>query len=98
MEDNLNVDVATIAAWACKKKITISHEKSQVTYFTSIREENDVHPQVFYEGALIKLEEKNPRWLGLDADPHFTLNAAMKNKLSHIPSRAKVIKATTGAD
>ena len=94
IENVLNKDMVTIAAWAKRKSLTISSEKSQVTFFSPDRKESYVHPQIFYEGSLIKLE-RNPKILGLILDPHFTFSAHLKSSLSKIPSRSKVIKAIT---
>jgi hypothetical protein len=90
----LNHDMHVIAAWAKRKGLKISPEKSQVTFFMPDRRESFVHPQIFFEGELIKLE-RNPRVLGLFLDPHHMGNNFMKHKLGQIPSRIKVIKAMT---
>jgi hypothetical protein len=71
IEANLNSNLAIIAAWARRKGLSISHEKSQVTFFSPNRKKSNVHPQIYYEGSLIRLE-RNPRNLGWDLDPHHT--------------------------
>jgi hypothetical protein len=48
IEATLNADMKTISAWAKRKHLRISPEKSQVTFFTANRRESYVHPQVFY--------------------------------------------------
>jgi hypothetical protein len=94
IEVTLNHDMHVIAAWAKRKGLKILPEKSQVTFFTPDRRESFVHPKIFFEGELIKLE-RNPRVLGFFLDPYHMGNNFMKNKLGQIPSRAKVIKAMT---
>jgi hypothetical protein len=94
IEVTLNHDMRIIAAWAKRKGLKISPEKSQVTFFTPDRRESFVHPQIFFEGELIKLE-RNPTNFGLFLDSHHTGNNFKKHKLGQIPSRAKVIKAMT---
>ena len=77
IEADLNKDMKIIAAWAKKKLLKISAEKSQLTLFTSNTREAEVHPQVFFEGSLIPLV-KHPKILGVVFDPHFTFNAHAK--------------------
>jgi hypothetical protein len=96
IKETFNSDMVIIAAWVKRKGLSISPEKSQVTFFTSNRWETNVHPQIFFEGALIPLVKK-PRNLGLILDPHHTGNANSMNILSKIPSRAKVINAVTNS-
>jgi hypothetical protein len=57
IEAVLNKDMKIISSWAKKKKLRISPEKSMVTFFTSNRKEHNVHPQIFFEGALIPLKK-----------------------------------------
>jgi hypothetical protein len=82
---NFNLNMAAISAWARRKKLTISREKSQVTLFTSNTKE------VFFEGTLAK----RVRYLGVIHDM-FGTNA--QHALSKIPAKAKVVKATMGPD
>jgi hypothetical protein len=96
IEATFNSDMKTIASWAKRKHLKISPEKSQCTFFSTNRKENNVHTQIFYEGSFIPLV-KNPRNLRLWLDPHFMYNANAKMTLSKIPSRAKVIKAITNS-
>jgi hypothetical protein len=95
IEATLNYNISIFSAWVKKKRLKISAEKSWVTFFTSNRREHNVHPQVFFEEALLPFV-KNPRNLGLILDPCGCYNANSKHILSKIPSRAKVIKAVTG--
>jgi hypothetical protein len=57
---------------------------------TENRKEANVHPQIFFEGALIPLV-KNP------LDPHHTGNSNSQNNLSNISPGAKIIKAVTNS-
>jgi hypothetical protein len=63
IEAVLNKDMKIISGWAKKKKLRISPEKSTLTFFTSYRKEHNVHPQIFFEGALITPSKKNQNLL-----------------------------------
>jgi hypothetical protein len=67
----LNADMVNIAAWAARKKMSISAEKSQVTFFTPHTKEFNIKPKIYYQGSLVPVTN-TIKILGLTLDTSHT--------------------------
>ena len=97
IEVKLNDDLRAISAWARRKRLSLSPDKSTVTLFTTDSHQYQYHPQVFLDGALIPLE-KNPKILGLTFDPQMTFGPEASNVVDKLGTRLKIIKCLAGSD
>ena len=97
IDRRLNGALRRVSAWAKRKNLSISAEKSCVTFFTTDPHQHHHHPQVFYLGALLPLN-KNPKILGVTLDPHFTFGPHVKAVVNKLASGNKVLKALAGSD
>jgi hypothetical protein len=66
----LNDDLLLVEAWADSKNLVIAPSKFSVTLFTPDPNQYNFHPQVFYKGTLLPLNQK-PKNLGCNLDPQF---------------------------
>jgi hypothetical protein len=73
----LNKDMFLISQWAKRKKLKISHEKSQCILFTPWTKEHCDQPQVFFEGNLIQVSNQI-KILGLLLDTQHTMTPQLK--------------------
>ena len=97
IDERLNYALERILKWTKRKLLSISAEKSSVTFFTTDPHQHQHHPQVKYEGALIPLA-KNPKLLGVTLDPHFTFGPHAKRVVDKMGSRLRILKALAGTD
>ena len=97
IDEKLNHALRKIAKWAKRKHLSISAEKSSVTFFTTDTHQHHHHPQVFYRGSLLPLV-KNPRILGVTLDPHYTFGPHVKTVVNKLAARLKVLKALAGTN
>ena len=97
IDNRLNGALKRISKWTKRKLLSISAEKSSMTFFTTDPHQLHHHPQVIYEDALIPLV-KNPKILGVTLDPHFTFGPHAKKVVDKMGSRLKVLKALAGMD
>ena len=97
IDGKLNRALRDVAAWAKRKDLSISAEKSSVTFFTTDPHQHHHHPQVYYGDSLLPLE-KNPKLLGVTLDPHFTFGPHVKQLVDTMSGRHKVLKALAGTD
>jgi hypothetical protein len=94
IEASLNEDLIRISKWAKRKRLRISADKSQVTYFTPWNREN-ADPKIFYEGTQIPVE-KNMKVLGVIYDIHHTFTPHIKSQSAKVRSRLCIVKAVMG--
>jgi hypothetical protein len=97
IEKTLNKDLAQVAKWAKKKKLSISASKLQITLFTPNNRELNVKPQIFFQGSQIPVENLM-KILGLTIDSLHKYTAQEKNAASSGQSGHRVIKAAQGTD
>jgi hypothetical protein len=97
IEKTLNEDLARVAKWAKKKRLSISASKSQATLFTPNNRELNVKPQIFFHGSQIPVENLI-KILGLTMDSLHTYTLQEKNAASSGRSSHRIIKAAQGTD
>jgi hypothetical protein len=97
IEITLNKDLAQVAKWAKKKRLSISASKSQATIFTPNNRELNVKPQIFFQGSKIPVGNLI-KILELTIDSLNTYTPQEKNAASSGRSGHRVIKAAQGTD
>jgi hypothetical protein len=95
-EASLNRDLICILQWAKKKRLKISADKSQVTYFTPWNRDN-ADPQIYYKGTQIPVE-KTMKVLGVVYDIHHTFTPHVKSQRAKAQSRLHIVKAVMGSN
>ena len=97
IDERLNCDLRRIEEWARRKELSISAEKSSVTFFSTDSHQHSHHPQVFIGGSLLPLN-KTPKILGITLDLQLTFGPHAKMVMEKTAPRMNVIKAVSGTD
>ena len=97
VEVRLNDDLALIADWARRKRLTLAPDKSTVTLFTADSHQYNYHPRIYLNGSLIPLE-RNPKILGVTWDPLLTFGPHARAVAGKVRSRLNILKALAGTD
>jgi hypothetical protein len=91
----LTDDLVHVSEWADKNNLKLAPEKCVVTLFTPWLRQLNHQPQVTLNGSLLPLD-KNPRYLGLIADPLFTSNKHGDSTKIKASKAYQVMKASPG--
>jgi hypothetical protein len=91
IKKSLKEELVKISKWAKNKRLKISAEKSEVTYFTPWNGEKDT-PKIFYEGVQIPVE-KTLKFLGTLFDGRHTFSQNLKASASKERGRVPIVKA-----
>jgi hypothetical protein len=97
LEEALNADMVNIAARAARKKMSISSDKSKVTFFTPYTKEFNVKPQIYYQGSLIPVTNII-KILGLTLDTSHTGTPHDKIQTNRASGWVPILKAVMGPD
>jgi hypothetical protein len=92
----LNEDMKNIAAWAARKRLRISPDKSQAIYFTPHNKEFKDKPEVYFEGSLIPVNTPI-KILGILFDTMHTFTPHAKAQKAKGSKRVPLLKAVMGA-
>jgi hypothetical protein len=92
----LNEDMQNIAAWATRKRLRISPEKSQAIFFTPHNKEFKNKPEIYYEGSLIPVDT-TIKILGIIFDTMHTFTPHAKAQKSKGSKHVSLLKAVMGA-
>ena len=95
IDQKLNHALRKIAKWAKRKNLSITAEKSNVTFFTT--DPHQHHPQVSYCGSPLPVI-KNPKILGVTLDPHYTFGPHVKTIANKVAAHLKVLNALAGTN
>ena len=79
-----------------ERELLVSPEKSTVTLFTPASAEMKIHPQVFVQGKLVKLEQR-PVLLGVTFDTMYTFSPHIKNTVAKAKAKTNILKALAGS-
>ena len=92
----LNDDLLLVEAWADRKNLVIAPSKSSVTLFTPDPAQYKFHPQVFYKGTLLPLNQK-PKNLGCNLDPQLIYSNHTSIQAPRASGREQIMKAVCGS-
>ena len=94
--EDINGYVPALVAFLNERELMVSAEKSTVTLFTPHNKEVNVHPQIYVNDQLVKLE-KEPKLLGVTFDTMYTFSKHAKNTVTKAKKKANMLKSLAGS-
>ena len=85
-----------LVAFLKERELLVSAEKSTVTLFTPDTHEAKIHPAIYVENKLVRLE-KSPKLLGVIFDTMHTFSQHIKQTVSSAKTKVNIIKALEGS-
>ena len=79
-----------------ERELLVSAEKSTVTLFTPDTHQAKIHPAVYVEDELVRLE-RAPKLLGVVFDTMHTFSQHVKNTISKAKTKVNIMKALAGS-
>ena len=96
MTETINGYATSLTDFLSERELLVSPEKSTVTLFTPASSEMNIHPQVYVQGTLVKLEQR-PVLLGVKFDTMYTFTPHIKDAAAKAKAKVNVLKALAGS-
>jgi hypothetical protein len=92
----INGYVPSLTEFLRERELLVSPEKSTVTLFTPDTKEFKIHPQVYVENQLVKLDQK-PKLLGVTFDTMHFFNHHINKTVTKAKTKVNIMKALAGS-
>ena len=88
--------IPSLLAFLEERELIVSPEKSTVTLFTPDTHEFNIHPKIYVNQTLVKLD-KEPKLLGVNFDTMHTFSKHVKKTISSAKTKVNMMKALAGS-